>query len=62
LKDISYEKVEKGIEIELEKDEVPHMIQLLIENGIRIFEVTPISKSLEDRFLEVTTQGEKLHA
>lgn len=62
LKDIPYEKVEKGIEMELEKDEVPHMIQLLIENGIRIFEVTPISKSLEDRFLEVTTQGEKLHA
>lgn len=62
LKNISFKKVEKGIEIELEKDEVPNMIQLLIEKGIRIFEVKPIAKSLEDRFLEVTTRGEKLHA
>ncbi|CRK84564.1 ABC transporter ATP-binding protein [Neobacillus massiliamazoniensis] len=59
---ISYEKVDNGIAIEMEKDEVPNMIQLLIEKGIRIFEVKPIAKSLEDRFLEVTTQGEKLHA
>jgi len=59
---ISYEKVDNGIAIEMEKEEVPNMIQLLIEKGIRIFEVKPIAKSLEDRFLEVTTQGEKLHA
>ncbi|WP_066369217.1 ABC transporter ATP-binding protein [Neobacillus fumarioli] len=59
---ISYKKVEKAIEIELEKDEVPDMIQLLIEKGIRIFEVKPVTKSLEDRFLEVTTKGEKFHA
>lgn len=59
---ISYEKVGKGIAIEMEKEEVPNMIQLLIEKGIRIFEVKPIAKSLEDRFLEVTTQGENLHA
>ncbi|MCM3570683.1 ABC transporter ATP-binding protein [Neobacillus mesonae] len=59
---IDFEKVENGIEIEMEKDEVPNMIQLLIEKGIRIFEVKPISKTLEDRFIEVTTQGEKLHA
>jgi ABC-2 type transport system ATP-binding protein len=54
--------VDNGIAIEMEKDEVPNMIQLLIEKGIRIFEVKPIAKSLEDHFLEVTTQGEKLHA
>ena len=59
---IAYEKVDNGIAIEMEKEEVPNMIQLLIEKGIRIFEVKPIAKSLEDRFLEVTTQGEKLHA
>ena len=59
---ISYEKVDNGIAIEMEKEEVPNMIQLLIEKGIRIFEVKPIAKSLEDRFLEVTTQGGKLHA
>jgi len=59
---ISYKKMEKGIEIELEKDEVPDMIQLLIEKGIRIFEVKPVAKSLEDRFLEATTKEEKIHA
>ncbi|MCM3767250.1 ABC transporter ATP-binding protein [Neobacillus niacini] len=60
--DLSYEKVENGIEIELEKQDVPSMIQLFVEKGIRIFEVKPIAKSLEERFLEVTTEGEKVHA
>lgn len=58
---ISYETVENGIEIELEKQEVPDMIQFFMEKGIRIFEVRPLAKSLEDRFFEVTTQGEKVH-
>ncbi|WP_462410489.1 ABC transporter ATP-binding protein [Neobacillus sp. Marseille-QA0830] len=59
---INYKKVENGIEIDLEKEEVPDMIQFFIEKGIRIFEVKPMAKSLEDRFFEVTTQGEKVHA
>jgi ABC-2 type transport system ATP-binding protein len=58
----SYEKVENGIVIEMEKEEVPDMIQLFIEKEIRIFEVRPIAKSLEERFLEVTSEGEKVHA
>ncbi|WP_066316419.1 ABC transporter ATP-binding protein [Bacillus sp. FJAT-29814] len=64
LKDlrVSYEKVKNGIEIELEKEDVPNMIELFVEKGIRIFEVKPIAKSLEERFLEVTTEGEKVHA
>jgi len=59
---ISYERVENGIEIDLEKGEVPDMIQFFVEKGIRIFEVKPMAKSLEDRFFEVTAQGEKVHA
>ncbi|MBU8915241.1 ABC transporter ATP-binding protein [Bacillus sp. FJAT-29953] len=59
---LSYEKVENGIVMEMEKEEVPEMIQWFVEKGIRIFEVKPFAKSLEDRFLEVTTQGEKVHA
>lgn len=60
--DFTYKKVENGIEINLEKEEVPDMIQFFTEKGVRIFEVKPMAKSLEDRFFEVTTQGERVHA
>ncbi|WP_042462135.1 ABC transporter ATP-binding protein [Neobacillus dielmonensis] len=59
---ISYKRGENGIEVDLEKEEVPDMIQFFVEKGIRIFEVKPLAKTLEDRFFEVTTQGEKVHA
>ncbi|AMW99002.1 ABC transporter ATP-binding protein [Rummeliibacillus stabekisii] len=59
LENIPYERVDKGYEIELEKEDVPKMIQKFIEAGIAIYEVKPIAKSLEDRFIEVTTGGEK---
>ncbi|UQW98937.1 ABC transporter ATP-binding protein [Rummeliibacillus sp. G93] len=59
LDNILYEKVDKGYEIELEKEEVPKMIQKFTEAGISIYEVKPIAKTLEDRFMEVTTGGEK---
>ncbi|MBP2258997.1 ABC transporter ATP-binding protein [Virgibacillus alimentarius] len=56
-KGIEYKEVEKGIEMELEKDQVPNVIKMLIEHEVRIFEVKLISKSLEDRFLEITEKG-----
>lgn len=59
LDNIPYEKVDKGYEIELEKEEVPKMIQKFTEAGISIYEVKSIAKTLEDRFMEVTTGGEK---
>ena len=48
--------------MEIEKNQVPEFIQALIQAGIRIYEVKPMSKSLEDRFLEITSKEEKVHA
>ncbi|MEK3890148.1 ABC transporter ATP-binding protein [Bacillus sp. FSL K6-3431] len=47
-----------GLELELERDQVPDIIKLLVENQILIYEVKRISKSLEDRFLEITNNKE----
>lgn len=47
-----------GIELELEKEQVPAMIKLLVENDILIYEVKMSTKSLEDRFLEITSNRE----
>lgn len=53
-----------GVEIKLAKDEVPAVIELLVMQQIRIYEVKVITKSLEDRFLEMTgeTKEEVQHA
>ncbi|MBS4173651.1 ABC transporter ATP-binding protein [Bacillus sp. FJAT-49736] len=53
---------DNGIEVEVEKEKVPDVIKVLVENGIRIYEVKAVSKSLEDRFLEVTGKEEVAHA
>ncbi|WP_223700533.1 ABC transporter ATP-binding protein [Sutcliffiella deserti] len=40
----------------LEKEKVPEIIQLLVENKVSIFEVREVTKTLEDKFLEITSQ------
>ncbi|WFA06180.1 ABC transporter ATP-binding protein [Bacillus sp. HSf4] len=62
FKDSRIEKVEHGIELSLSKDEVPDFIKHLTDSGIRLYEVKAINKSLEDRFLEITSEkGEAQH-
>jgi ABC-2 type transport system ATP-binding protein len=53
---------ESGIEVELEKENVPLLIRQLVENNVEIFEVKVISKTLEERFLEITAEGDVVHA
>ncbi|MCU9601326.1 ABC transporter ATP-binding protein [Pallidibacillus thermolactis] len=45
---------EYGIVVYLEKKQVPEIIQQFVQQNILIYEVKVISKSLEDRFLEIT--------
>ncbi|MGE8206133.1 ABC transporter ATP-binding protein [Heyndrickxia sp. NPDC080065] len=59
---ISFKTVENGIEVEIEKEQVPEFIEELIQLGVRIYEVKAISKSLEDRFLEITGKEEVKNA
>ena len=47
-----------GITAELRKDEIPNVVTLLVEKGIRIYGIKEIAKTLEDRFLEVTSERE----
>lgn len=53
-----------GVEIKLSKQEVPAVIELLVQEQIRLYEVKLVTKSLEDRFLEITggTKEEVQHA
>jgi ABC-2 type transport system ATP-binding protein len=59
LTDIPFVKKESGIEVELEKEKVPELIRLLVQNGLNLYEVKAVSKTLEERFLEVTNKGEE---
>ena len=59
LTGIPFVKKERGIEVELEKEKVPELIRLLVQNGLNLFEVKAVSKTLEERFLEVTNKGEE---
>ena len=60
---LQFDIKDSQVQIGLTKEQVPHLIKLLVENGVEIFSVMPIAKSLEDRFLEITNdKGEFLHA
>lgn len=48
-----------GLEIKLAKEDVPAVIELLVMQQIRIYEVKVITKSLEDRFLEITGEAKE---
>ncbi|MEC2065635.1 MULTISPECIES: ABC transporter ATP-binding protein [Bacillus] len=56
-----YDLVSKtnGVEVKLSKDEVPAAIELLVMQQIRIYEVKVVTKSLEDRFLEMTGEAKE---
>lgn len=51
---IPYEQKENRIEIEIEKEKLPDLITSLVQSGVKIYEVKPKGKTLEERFLEVT--------
>jgi ABC-2 type transport system ATP-binding protein len=44
-----------GITLELPKENVPAMVKLFVEEDIQVFGIKEVSKTLEDRFLEVTS-------
>jgi ABC-2 type transport system ATP-binding protein len=47
-----------GITLELPKENVPAMVKLFVEEDIQVFGIKEVSKTLEDRFLEVTADKE----
>lgn len=51
-------ETDTGIAIPLAKEDVPAVVKSLALADVRIFGVSEVTKSLEDRFLEVTSEGE----
>lgn len=44
-----------GITLELPREEVPAIVKVFVEEDIQVFGIKEVSKTLEDRFLEVTS-------
>ncbi|MCA1063520.1 ABC transporter ATP-binding protein [Rossellomorea sp. AcN35-11] len=60
---IKFETKGSEIQIALTKEQVPNVIRALVEADVEIYSVMPVSKTLEDRFLEMTNEkGEVVHA
>lgn len=49
---------ESNLTGEIRKEEIPQIVRKLTEENIQIFGIKEVSKSLEDRFLEVTEERE----
>ncbi|MEI5905721.1 ABC transporter ATP-binding protein [Bacillus spongiae] len=63
LSQYSYQILNEHLHIQLEKEQIPEVIKVLVENELSIFSITRAAKTLEDRFLEITKEkGETLHA
>jgi ABC-2 type transport system ATP-binding protein len=45
-----------GITVELAKEEIPNLIKKFVDADIAVFEIKEVAKTLEDRFLEVTSK------
>jgi ABC-2 type transport system ATP-binding protein len=44
-----------GITVELPKKEIPQLVKLFVAEDIQVFTIKEVAKTLEDRFLELTT-------
>lgn len=49
---------ELGISLTVTRDKIPEIIKTLVLQDFHIFGIKEVSKTLEDRFLELTNQGE----
>ena len=56
--DVKAGRSRNGLTIEMKKEEVPDLVKLLVAEDISIFGVREVAKTLEDRFLEVTSEKE----
>jgi ABC-2 type transport system ATP-binding protein len=52
----AYEAVDKNgyIELSLEREQIAEAVVLLVQSGVKVYSIKPITQSLEDKFLEMT--------
>ncbi len=61
--EIKVEQKDISLHVTISKDQVPVIVNLLVENRIKLYGIQEITKTLEDRFLEVTGEkGGTIHA
>lgn len=60
LPGINLTKSDSCLEVPVKKEQVPELVKLLASHDISIFGIREISKTLEDRFLEVTNEKGEL--
>ncbi|MCM3616631.1 ABC transporter ATP-binding protein [Sutcliffiella horikoshii] len=53
---ISYTVIGSALQVEIDRAGVPGIIKRLVEKDISVFEVKEVTKTLEDKFLEKTSQ------
>ncbi|MFD2443082.1 ABC transporter ATP-binding protein [Bacillus sp. CGMCC 1.16607] len=51
---VTSKETNEGLEVSTARTEIPRLVKVLAENDIQIYGITPLKKTLEDRFLEVT--------
>lgn len=60
---IRTEQTEKGVALPIAKEEIPEIVKEFVHHEIQIYGVYEVTKTLEDRFLEVTSDKEEpVHA
>ncbi|WHY84836.1 ABC transporter ATP-binding protein [Neobacillus novalis] len=45
-----------GVAVELPKKEIPNIVKVFVQEDIKVFGIKEVAKTLEDRFLEVTSE------
>lgn len=51
---LGIKKLENGFETDLSKEDIAKLNEKLVQNGIKVFEIKSLEKTLEERFLEMT--------
>ena len=55
---LNFQQIENGISAPLKKEEIPYVVRELVAAEVQIYGIKEITKTLEDRFLEVTEKKE----
>ncbi len=55
-KDLQIEEVVKGITVPVSREELPEVVKTLVEADVSIYGIQEVTKTLEERFLEVTSE------
>jgi ABC-2 type transport system ATP-binding protein len=56
--DVQVTRSRNGITAELSKEAIPEVVKLFVDSEVQVFGIKEVAKTLEDRFLEVTSEKE----